>query len=83
MQLDDKTIDSQKISIAPRSSTRISTRFLAPSQGWHVLNIKIEVIDDLEIDNIKQLPLFRRNEVSYCWSMEISVPNLCKANLIS
>lgn len=56
VQLDDKTIDSQKISIAPRSSTRISSRFSAPSPGWHVLNIKIEAIDELEIDNIKRLP---------------------------
>jgi hypothetical protein len=56
VQLDDNTIDSQKINIAPRSSTRISSRFSAPSAGWHVLNIKIEAVDELEIDNTKQVP---------------------------
>ena len=56
IQLDDKTIDSQKINIAPSSSTRLTTRFVAPNQGWHLLKIKIEAIDDLEIDNTKQIP---------------------------
>jgi hypothetical protein len=56
IQLDDKTIDSQKIDIAPSSSTRITTRFVAPNQGWHLLKIKVEASDDLEIDNTKQIP---------------------------
>jgi hypothetical protein len=56
IQLDDKTIDSQKINIAPKGATRVSTRFAAPSQGWHVLKIKIEAVDDLELDNTRQLP---------------------------
>ena len=56
VQLDEKIIDSQKISIAPISSTRISSRFSTPSAGWHVLNIKIEATDELEIDNSKQVP---------------------------
>lgn len=57
LQIDDKILDSQKITIAPGSSTRVSTRFAVPKVGWHLLTVKLEVNDDLDADNIKQVPL--------------------------
>jgi hypothetical protein len=56
IQLDDKAIDSQKINIASSSSTRMTTRFAAPSRGWHLLTVKVDAVDDLEVDNVKQVP---------------------------
>lgn len=57
LQLGDKILDTQKISIAPGSSTRVSTRFAVPKVGWHLLTVKLDTKDDLDTDNIKQVPL--------------------------
>ncbi|XZE17657.1 BatA domain-containing protein [Pirellulaceae bacterium SH449] len=55
-QLDDQRIDSQTINIAPHSTSKITLRFPARSIGWHVLKVEIPQKDDLEFDNVKQVP---------------------------
>jgi len=61
-RLDNELIESQKINIAPSSSTRVTARFLAPKKGWHLVEVKLDVVDDLEFDNRKQVPFLVQNK---------------------
>ena len=64
-QLDGSRIESQKINIAARSSTRLALRFRAPQRDWHVLEVKLDTRDGLDFDNRKQIPFLvqERNQV--------------------
>lgn len=55
-QFDDQKFDSQVINIGPNSTTKITLRFPARSIGWHILKLEISKKDDLDFDNVKQVP---------------------------
>lgn len=55
-QIDDQKYDSQIIIIGPNSTTKFTLRFPARSIGWHVLKLEISKKDDLDFDNVKQVP---------------------------